>query len=271
MNKKRIIGCVLGAVLLAVLVGGYLITTRIHVFTYRDYPMLEKPNVPVSQHSREDFITDEQGRVQYVKDGKTARTGIDVSSHQGKIDWSAVAQDGIDFAIIRAGFRGYGEGELNPDKMFERNIKGALAAGLDVGIYFFSQALSPEEAVEEAEYVLDAIRDYNVTLPVAFDWEPIKPGKNARTDGLDGATVTECARAFCDRIRQAGLEPLVYLNQDMGYLTFRLDKLTDFKLWLAEYDTAPDFHYAFRIWQYSNTGKVAGIKNKVDLNLWFED
>lgn len=268
MKKKKRWRRILVVLLLLAAAGGWFASR--YVFTYRGYPMVGIPGLPANKLHPEGFSTHENGRVQYAWEGQTARTGIDVSSHQGTIDWKAVAGDGVEFAIIRVGFRGYDQGELNMDKTFAYNIKGALDAGLEVGAYFFSQAITPQEAVEEADFVLEALEGYDLTYPVVFDWEPIKPGKNARTDGLDGKTLTECARAFCDRIRAGGREPMVYTNQDMGYLSFRLYQLTGIPLWLAEYDTAPDFYYAFRLWQYSNTGKVAGIKNQVDLNLDFQ-
>ena len=110
---------------------------------------------------------------------------MDVSTYQGEVDWQAVAADGIDFAILRLGYRGYTEGGLFMDESFSRNLQGALDAGLEVGVYFFSQAITPEEAEAEAAYILNAIDGYTVTYPIAFDWEPIAPGSNARTEGLD--------------------------------------------------------------------------------------
>lgn len=197
------------------------------------------------------------------------KTGVDVSVYQQDIDWQAVAADGIDFAIIRLGYRGYTEGGLMMDERFEANIQGALDAGLEVGIYFFSQAITPQEAEAEAAFVLNAIEDYQVTGPIAFDWEPITSGQNARTDGLTGEMLTQCAGAFCAKVAQAGYEPAVYFNQDLGYLHYDLRELTDYTLWLAEYDQKPDFYYHFDLWQYTHTGTVAGIEGNVDLNLMF--
>lgn len=270
MNKKGNWGRILlGVLLTLVLVGGFAVLNRPKTFTYRDRTLIAKRHVPVNKLNREAFSVDEQGRVYYEANGKSARMGIDVSSHQGDVNWKAVAGDGVEFAMIRVGFRGYAQGELNLDKKFEQNIRGALDAGLDVGVYFFSQAITPEEAQEEADFVLAAVEGYDLTCPVVFDWESMPKERHARTDGLDRDTLTQCARAFCDRIREQGLEPMIYLNRDMGYLTLRLEKLADLPIWLAEYDNAPEFYYAFRFWQYSNTGKVAGIKGKVDLNLDF--
>lgn len=236
-------------------------------FQYGGQTLVAMKGMPVNPYDKEGFVLDEQGRVVYEKDGRQAKTGVDVSFYQQDIDWQAVAADGIDFAIIRMGYRGYTQGSLMPDERFEANLKGALDAGLDVGVYFFSQAITPEEAVEEAEYILNAVEGYELAYPIAFDWEPITSGQGARTDGLDGETLTQCAVAFCQRIAQAGYEPAVYFNQDLGYLHYDLRELTDYTLWLAEYDQKPDFYYYFDLWQYTHTGTVAGIPGNVDLNL----
>ena len=236
-------------------------------FTYRDRVLEVKPGVPVNRYAREDFTVDENGRVSYSHNGLRAKEGIDVSFYQGEIDWAAVAADGVDFAMIRLGYRGYTEGGLQMDSRFEENIRGALEAGLEVGVYFFSQAITPEEAEEEADFVLEALEGYEITYPVAFDWEPITPGKGARTDGLDGETLTQCAAAFFERIAQAGYTPQVYFNQELGYLVYDLAGLKEYSFWLAEYDTAPDFYYGFDLWQYTHTGTVEGIQGNVDRNL----
>ena len=240
-----------------------------NTIVYRDHILTAKDGVPVSQLDPFGFFSDEQGRVQYSAGGKHALTGIDVSLYQKEIDWHAVAADGIDFAIIRLGYRGYTEGGLFTDSLFTQHIQGALEAGLNVGVYFFSQAITPEEAIQEADYVLAALEGYSLSYPVVFDWEPITPGNNARTDGLDNTILTQCAKAFCTRIREGGYTPAVYFNQDMGYLTFDLKELAEFSFWLAEYDSKPTFYYNFSLWQYSNTGTVAGIEGNVDLNLDF--
>lgn len=224
--------------------------------------------MPLNPYDKDAFTVDERGRVTYEKDGRRARAGIDVSTHQKDVDWQAVAEDGVDFAILRLGHRGYTEGGLFLDQTFERNLRGALDAGLDVGVYFFSQAVTPEEAREEADYVLDMLDGQALSFPIAFDWEPIS-GDAARTDGLDGEMMTRCAAAFCKRIEDAGCRPAVYFNQTQGYLHYDLRELTDYELWLAEYDTAPDFYYHFDLWQYSHTGRVNGIQGDVDLDLAF--
>ena len=236
-------------------------------FKFGDRVLTPLEGMPLNPYDRDSFSLDEKGRITYEKDGKRARTGVDVSTYQKEIDWQAVAADGIDFAILRLGYRGYTEGGLFLDQTFESNLRGALDAGLEVGVYFFSQAITPEEAEAEAAYILNAIDGYTVTYPIAFDWEPIAPGSNARTEGLDGETLTRCAAAFCRKVEEAGCRPAVYFNQTLGYLRYDLRELTDYDLWLAEYDSKPDFYYHFDLWQYSHTGQVAGIQGDVDLDL----
>ena len=238
--------------------------------TFRFGDMVLEPleGMPLNAYDKDSFGLDEKGRVTYERDGRRARTGIDVSTHQKEIDWQAVAADGIDFAILRLGHRGYTEGGLFLDEAFARNLQGALDAGLEVGVYFFSQAITPQEAEEEAEYVLNALDGQELAFPVAFDWEAI-PNDEARTDSLDGPTLTRCAAAFCKRVADAGYRPAVYFNRTLGYLRYDLRELTEYELWLAEYAAVPDFYYHFDLWQYSHTGRVDGIQGDVDLDLAF--
>lgn len=240
-------------------------------FLFGDQVMTPLEGMPLNPYDRESFSLDGKGRVTYEQGGQRARTGIDVSVYQGDIDWQAVAADGIEFAILRAGYRGYTEGGLFPDQNFEQNLQGALDAGLEVGVYFFSQAISPEEAEKEAEFILDALNGRTPDYPIVFDWEHITSGKEARTDGLDSDTLTRCAVAFCERIRAAGCVPAVYLNQSQGYFQYDLRELKDCVLWLAEYDSVPDFYYRFDLWQYSSSGRVDGIQGDVDLDLDLRD
>ena len=236
-------------------------------FQYGDRTLVAQEGVPINPYDRNAFVLDDRGRLSYTWDGMDAPTGVDVSFYQQDIDWQAVAGDGIDFAMIRLGYRGYTEGGLMMDQRFEENIRGALDAGLAVGIYFFSQAITPQEAQAEAAFVLNAIRDYEVTYPVAFDWEPITSDHTARTNGLSGDTLTQCALAFCQEIQAAGYTPAVYFNQDLGYLHYGLGELDGQTLWLAEYGSQPDFYYAFDLWQYTHTGQVTRSRVNVDLNL----
>ena len=235
-------------------------------FRFGDRTLTPLEGMPLNPYDRAAFSADGEGRVSYEKAGTRARLGIDVSSHQEEIDWPAVAADGIDFAMIRLGRRGYTEGGLYMDRTFEQNLQGAMDAGLDTGVYFFSQAISPQEAEEEADYIVEALAGRELAYPIAFDWEPIAE-EQSRTKNLDGEILTRCAAAFCARVEAAGYEAAVYFNQSQGYLHYDLRELTDYGLWLAEYDGKPDFYYHFDLWQYTHTGRVDGIKGDVDLDL----
>jgi GH25 family lysozyme M1 (1,4-beta-N-acetylmuramidase) len=194
--------------------------------------------------------------------------GIDVSRYQGDIDWAKAAADGVAFAIIRMGYRGYDTGKLVTDEFFDANMRGALGAGVRVGAYFFSQAVNAAEAVEEAEMVLAGIAPYNVSFPIVFDIEEIS-GQNARTDALTAADVTDAAIAFCERIEEAGYTPMIYANPKWFVSRMELGRLEPYAKWLAQYYKTPAYPYAFSVWQFSSSGSVAGIKGNVDLDLAF--
>lgn len=201
----------------------------------------------------------------------SARPGIDVSEFQGeKIDWKKVRESGIEFVMIRLGYRAYGEsGALVLDAMYEQNIKGAREAGLDVGVYFFSQAVSAAEAVEEAEFVLDHIRGYDITCPVVYDTEEIK-WDTARTDSNTNQEYTNYCKVFCDTIEASGYDPMIYANMKWMAFTLDMSQLTEYDFWYADYHDRPQCPYDYEMWQYSESGSVPGINTKVDLNLWFQ-
>lgn len=200
----------------------------------------------------------------------TSIAGIDVSEHQGDIDWNAVKNAGIEFAIIRVGYRTYGGGEITLDTTFEQNLRNADAAGIKTGVYFFSQAIDPEEAIEEADAVIDAIRPYNITYPVIFDWELIT-GDSARTDAMTVDNLADACISFCERVKSAGYTPMIYQNKNTTMFKLDLPKLQDYDFWLAEYGDKPTYYYDYQMWQYSSTGKVPGINGEVDMNISFKD
>lgn len=225
--------------------------------------------VPVNGLTKEDFATDPNGRLTYVGGEYKTSLGIDVSSYQGDIDWQQVYDSGVRFAIIRVGGMYYGSGELYEDDNFLKNLEGAKAAGLRVGAYFFSQAISEDEAKGEARFVLDMLGENSLDMPVFFDWERIS-GDEARTDGLDNATLTACAVAFCETVEAAGYDAGVYVYNDTGYYGYDLAQLQNYTMWCAGIGSYPYFYYAHEIWQYSFTGSVPGISAAVDLNMMFE-
>lgn len=206
------------------------------------------------------------GRLSYEDDTYTSVTGIDVSYYQKEIDWEKVKADGIDFAMIRLGYRGSESGDIQPDSCFKANIKGTRRAGLDIGVYFFSQATSPEEAIEEARYVVRRIRGKGVHYPVAFDMEPVN-GEDDRISDLTIEERTRIADAFCKVIERNGFTPVVYGNPHWLQTHLEMGYLTDYDTWLAHYTRRTDYPHSFRIWQYSDRGRVDGIRGRVDLDI----
>ena len=221
---------------------------------------------PMLAWAPDGFSADSRGRMQYS--GGKYLTGIDVSEHQYDIDWEKVAADGIDFAMIRVGYRGSTAGQIYTDEYFEKNIAGATAAGLKVGVYFYSQAINAEEAAEEAAFVLNAIRPYKVTFPVVFDWE-IVGGSDARTYTVSRSVLCESAKTFCSAVEDAGYDAMIYFTQYLGYRKYILRQLSDYEFWYAEYEAKPRIVFNFDMWQYSSTGSVNGIDGDVDLNIYF--
>lgn len=197
---------------------------------------------------------------------KASLLGVDVSEHQGSIDWQKVADDGIEFAYIRIGCRGYTEGSIIEDANFEANFKGAQKAGLKVGVYFFSQATTEAEATEEAEYVLKKLDGEKVNLPVAFDHETVNSNE-ARANEIEGAELVACADAFSKVIEGAGYRTMLYGNySDLG--RFGGEKLVSSTIWFAEYNApSPAVNFDIVIWQYANNGIVDGISNRADMNI----
>ena len=225
-------------------------------------------DIPGNPFLETDWEVDANGRMQYVGTNASVQTrqGIDVSKYQEKIDWKKVAADGIEFAVIRVGSRGSSEGKLMEDETFEDNIKGALAAGLEVGVYFYSQAVDAEEAREEAAFVLDRIEPYDITGPVAIDIESADSA-GARTADLSKEGYTETARTFCSVVEGAGYRPCIYGNLKSYALLLEPEELVDYTVWYAYYSQPLYFPYAFTYWQYTATGRVDGIDGDVDLNL----
>jgi len=217
----------------------------------------------------DNLFEDDKGHYSYVVDGQTtSRFGIDVSSHQGDIDWQAVAEDGVEFAFIRAVYRGYGTGKLMIDEKCIQNIEGAQAAGIDVGIYVFSQAIDQAEVLEEASTVLNLIDGYSLQMPIVFDVEKVSDSE-ARTNSLTVEERTNLTKAFLEAISNAGYDTMIYHNTEMGAMLLDFTQLTDYKKWFAGYNKEFYWPYEFSLWQYSESGQVNGISGNVDLDIWF--
>lgn len=193
--------------------------------------------------------------------------GIDVSSHQGQIDWQAVKASGVEFAFIRLGYRSYGPGDLHRDAYAVQNLQQAKAAGLQIGAYFFSQALTAEEARQEARLALEILGATSLDLPLVYDWEYVS--EDVRTGNMTPAALVACIHAFCGEVEQAGFEPMVYFNQELTRTLLDLTQIAQYPFWFAKYSGQMDFPYQIRFWQYSDEGSVPGIEGNVDLNLYF--
>lgn len=230
------------------------------------YNGLGKPRlVPMNGYDIESFYYDDDGRVHYDDDSHTSVQVIDVSYVQKDIDWEQVKADGIDYAMIRLGFRGYETGSLMLDAYFEDNAKRSRKAGVEAGVYFFSQAVSVEEAIEEAQFVVKNLKGKKLKGPVAFDMEPIEGAD--RISYLTSEEKTAIADAFMSYIKKKGYEPMLYGNPT--WLGGSVDRtlLTDYDVWLAHYTDYTNYPYEYDMWQYTSTGTVAGIEGYVDMNI----
>ena len=226
----------------------------------------ENPTIPPERnpYDRYDFQYNRHNYLllQNVK----SYAGVDVSAYQGEIDWKKVKQSGIDFAIIRLGYRGYESGKLVEDTYAKDNLKNAKEAGLRVGAYFFSQALSIKETDQEIAYMLDILGDTQLDMPVVLDWEI--PASNARTAKMDARTLTDIQRHFCGQMRKKGYTPMIYFNWHQSENLYYLSELEDSAFWLALYQDRMTYPWRVEMWQWTDKGKVPGIAGPVDLNVY---
>lgn len=207
--------------------------------------------------------------MKYYEDGKqTSYVGVDISKYQDYVDFVKVKKAGINFVMLRVGARGYGTGQLMLDDYFSENIKRATDAGLDVGVYFYSQAITREEAIEEANMVIENLGEYKITYPVAYDMELVE-NDTARTDTLTKAEKTEMAKAFLDTIAAAGYKTMIYGNKEWLIREIDMSKLTAYDVWLSQAADIPDYPYKFTMWQYQYEGSVDGIVGYVNMNISF--
>lgn len=193
--------------------------------------------------------------------------GIDVSTHQKTIDWEQVKAAGVEFVMIRLGYRGSVQGLLFEDEWAQTNYQGAKAAGLKVGGYFFSQSISVEEAEEEARYAMDIVKDWELDMPLVYDWEFIQ--EDYRNAHVDARMLTDYTKAFCQTVEAAGYDAMIYFNPTQSRKRMYLEELTDYGFWLAMYSDEMNYEYKVDMWQYTCTGQVPGIRGNVDINLYF--
>lgn len=228
-----------------------------------------KPTVPPNPYKLEQFEND--GTFMHCTT-QDSFVGIDVSYYQEEIDWQLVKAAGVEFVFVRLGNRYYDTGTLAEDICARANLEGARAAGLQVGAYFFSQAINEAEAIEEAAFALEILDGFQLDLPLAFDWEHIDPNgdTDARTDKTTKAELMACVKAFCGKVEEAGYKAMVYFSPSLAESHLELIELVQYPFWLAAYSgpTAMDFPYRMEFWQYSDQGQVPGVEGNVDLNIW---
>lgn len=251
--------------------------TRVHVKDKVEYVAIDDISILIKTEEEIDAEAEDTAVADAVADADkteirnfqatsgSARLGIDVSKWNQEIDWDRVKGAGIEFAVIRAGYRGSVTGSLVVDPYFETNVKGATSSGIPVGIYFFTQAVNEVEAVEEASAVLELIRSYEISYPVFIDTEGA--GGNGRADGLDPETRTLVCEAFCRTIENAGYDAGVYASRNWYNNNLYTSRLEDYCIWLAEYRSAPLYQGYYQMWQYTSRGSVDGIQGNVDMNI----
>lgn len=229
-------------------------------------PTEQPATLPPSPYTADDYAY--EGDFLTCTAGETV-LGVDVSSHQEKVDWQKVADAGIKFAFVRLGNRGYTTGDISADAYAIANLQGAKAAGLKVGAYFFSQAVSVTEAKEEAKFALEVLDGCSLDLPLVYDWEYVS--ESARTAGVDKRTLTDCTLAFCQAVEKAGYDSMIYFNSYQATDLLYLEELEQYPWWLAMYNISAEFPCRVDLWQYTAEGKVPGIKGKADVNLMFTE
>lgn len=234
-----------------------------------EYMMLTERDIDASEEDTEERSAEEDAdgseNTELLAKSKDKAIGIDVSKWNETIDWGAVADAGIDFAIIRCGYRGSSSGSLIIDPMFEKNIKGAIDEGIPVGVYFFTQAVNEVEAVEEASMVINLIKEYDVDYPVFLDSE--SAGGNGRADKLDTEERTKIHKAFLETIASAGYETGIYGSTNWLEKRVDMDELSSYRTWLAEYADVPTYDEYYHMWQYTSKGTIDGISTNVDFNI----
>ena len=223
--------------------------------------------IPANPYTKENYVTEENGFRYYSENGaRNSILCIDVSSHQGAIDWPKVAAAGVGSVMIRAGYRGYGSGKMVEDEQVLGNIMGAQANGIEAGIYYFSQAINDAEVEEEVQALLAIARENGVTGPIAIDVEKIDAA-TARGNALDAGERTRLTILFCEKVREAGYQPMIYGNAYSLFHMLNYKEISQYPIWYAFYSDFQYFPYECSMWQYSSTGKVPGISGNVDLNV----
>lgn len=276
-NKERLIGGIIAAGVLVLLIAVLLAVSLLWLPAAK--PVAAEPptetaateptetetelSIPANPYGPKDFRM--TGHYMTCLAGESV-LGIDVSTFQQEINWDAVRASGIEFVMIRLGYRGSEKGLLFEDDLAQSHYAGAKAAGLQVGAYFFSQSISVEEAKEEARYAMEIMAGWELDMPLVYDWEYL--GDDTRTAQVDAELLTDCILTFCRTVEDAGIEPMVYFNPVMASTMLHLEKLTDYRFWLAYYNSQMTFPYKVDMWQYTSQGAIPGIEGDVDIDLY---
>ncbi len=236
-----------------------------------EYLIMTEDDIDAEKEDKEvkgaEEAADGSENTEFLAASGNARVGIDVSKWNKTIDWEKVKEAGVEFAIIRCGYRGASTGALVLDPMYEQNIRGAIEADIPVGVYFFTQAVDEVEAVEEASMVIRLIEDYDVDYPVFLDSE--SAGGRGRADGLEAEERTRIHKAFLDTVKASGYETGIYGSRNWLNEQVDMEELSDYRTWLAEYAEIPAYDGYYHMWQYTSKGSVDGIETRVDLNLCY--
>ena len=216
-----------------------------------------------------DFQYNKQNYLYCLK--QESYVGVDVSAFQHDIDWNQVKASGVDFAMLRLGYRGWGaKGTLVEDEYIQQNLAGTAAAGIPIGAYFFSQATTLDEVHEEIEFMLEILGDYQLDYPIVLDWEVANPTEG-RVRNVTRRELTDMLRYFCDEMSVRGFDPMVYFNWTQASRMIYLSELEDYPFWLALYQDRMTFPFRVEMWQYTSEGKVPGIEGDVDINVYIPD
>lgn len=228
-------------------------------------------NLALNEYDTSKFVYQNPEMKYYVNGSRQASWfGVDLSSKQGIVDFEKLKKAGVDYVMIKVGGRGYSSGNVVIDPSAKDYMNGAKNAGLDIGVYFYSQALDRDEVYEEVDTLLELIKDYPVNYPVVFDMESVE-GDMARTDALDKSARTELARVFMKEIASQGYHPMLYGNKEWLITKLDLEKLSDYDIWLSQEGKTPDYPYEYTMWQYDTAGKVSGISTNTGLNISLVD
>lgn len=225
-------------------------------------------DVPKNDYNLSQALSENNGVLKYKDSRWESVFGIDLSKYNGTVDWPKVKASGVDFAMLRLGYRGYGSGVIELDEKFVEYAQNAQLNGIEIGAYFYSQAINEVEAIEEANYIVGAVGSFGLKFPIAIDVEKVK-NDTARADALSLRDRTALVKKFCETVKGYGYKPIIYAERDMLIAGLDLNELKDYDIWLADTNNPTDFPYNFSMWQYSQKGKIDGITGDVDLNISF--